>query len=84
MFKVSETKVSLDYPTEDSTEDESPAEKNEISTDQLWSSLDDNFSKCLPFIEETVDRWNSRTQLLGNLKQANKKNKDTVFNATIV
>lgn len=79
MFKVSETNVQLDYPSED----ESPAE-NETSTDQLWSSLDANFGKCLPFIEETVDRWNNRTQLLGNLKQANKKNKDTVFNATIV
>ena len=79
MFKVSETKVELDYPSDDSSKDDV-----EMTTEQLWKSLDANYSKCLPFIEETVERWNNRTQLLGNLKQSSKKGKETVFNATIV
>ena len=78
MFKVSETKVTLNYPTDDGKS------KEDISTDQLWSRLDSNFNQCLPFIEETIERWNGRTQLLGNLKQTSKKNKDTMFTATIV
>ena len=79
MFKVSETKILLEYPADVSTDDETT-----IATDQLWNELDSNFNKTLPFVEETIERWNGRTQLLGNLKQTSKKSKDTVFNATIV
>jgi hypothetical protein len=53
MFKLAGTRVNFDYP---STDDNSAFE--EESTDALWKSIDANFSKCLPFIESTVDRWN--------------------------
>ena len=81
MFRVSETKIHLEYPSDASSKE---SDDVELTTDKLWNSIDANFNKCLPFIEETIEKWNSRTQLLGNLKQSSKKNKDTVFNATIV
>ena len=58
MFKVSETKIYLDYPTDP----EPPKlDEAEMSTDKLWRSIDANFNQCVPFIEETIEKWNSRT-----------------------
>ena len=56
MFEVSETSIKMGFP-----------ESEDPSLDHLWRQLDSNFGKCLPFIEETVDRWNQRTKILGNL-----------------
>lgn len=58
MFKISETDVKFRYPKED---DE--ASDDDIKIEALWRKLDKNFSQALPFIEETVERWNSRTML---------------------
>ena len=58
MFKVSETKIYLNYPTD--PEPPKPDEA-EMSTDKLWRSIDANFNQCVPFIEETIEKWNSRT-----------------------
>lgn len=74
MFKVAETSIALKYP-EDALE-----ETKELKTDDLWQCLDRNFTQTLPFIEQTIDRWNSQTQVIGNLK----KNKQSHFQQTIV
>jgi hypothetical protein len=57
MFKISETDVKFKYPKEDEASDD------DIKIEALWRKLDNNFSQALPFIEETVERWNSRTML---------------------
>jgi len=56
MFRISETDVKLKYPREEDEDDD-------LDTDRLWRKLDQNFSQALPFIEQTVDRWNSKTML---------------------
>ena len=54
LFTLSETTVKIKaFPEGDND--------NETTTDTLFKTLDQNFSSMLPFIEETVDRWNSRT-----------------------
>ena len=68
MFKIAETNVKLKYPADDLEEG-----KEELPLDELWQKLDKNFSLTLPFIEQTIDRWNSQTQVLGNLKQSSQK-----------
>jgi hypothetical protein len=41
---------------------EIPDEGLEESTaESIYQTLDFNFKAMVPFIEETVDRWNSRT-----------------------
>jgi ribosome assembly protein YihI (activator of Der GTPase) len=77
MFRISETNVKLKYPA-----DELEEGKEEQSLDELWSKLDKNFSITLPFVEQTIDRWNNQTQLLGNLKQSSKKTSH--FSQTII
>lgn len=72
MFKLSETSVNLKYPEEE--------ESKELSTEELWRSLDRNFSDTLPLIEQSIDRWNTQTQILGNLKKSNKSH----FNQGII
>jgi hypothetical protein len=72
MFKISETNIALKYPPEE--------ESKELKTDELWKCLEKNFTQTLPFIEQTIDRWNSQTQVIGNLK----KNKQSHFSQTIV
>jgi hypothetical protein len=42
---------------------------NESTTDSLFKIVDHNFSQVLPFVEETIDRWNSRTQTLKSINQ---------------
>ena len=34
---------------------------NESTAESVYSILDNNFKATLPFIEETVERWNTRT-----------------------
>ena len=67
--------------------------EDEKSSDAIWSVIESNFDKTLPFVEQTIEKWNSRTRLLGNLKgnTTEKANKlagsgaaSSVFNATIV
>jgi Apoptosis antagonizing transcription factor len=54
LFTLSETTVKVkSFPEEDQT--------NESTTDSLFRIVDHNFSQVLPFVEETIDRWNSRT-----------------------
>jgi len=54
LFTLSETTVKIKtFPDNDND--------NESTADSLFKTLDQNFSSMLPFIEETVDRWNSRT-----------------------
>ncbi len=52
MFMLSGTEVHVEETEEDST------------ADTIYKRLDSNFSVIVPFVEETVDRWNSRSQLL--------------------
>jgi protein AATF/BFR2 len=74
MFKVAETSVLLKYPGDDLEEGK------EMASDELWTKLERNFDATMPFVEQTIDRWNSQTQVLGNLK----KNAKSHFNQTIV
>ena len=73
MFRISETDVKFKYPKEDNE-----GLDDDIKIEALWHKLDDNFSQALPFIEQTVERWNSRTMLQQNQK------KKSAFNATII
>ena len=52
MYILSETPVKLNYPAEDQQVD---------TTEMLWKHLDANFTKSLPFIEQSVNKWNNRT-----------------------
>ena len=74
MFKLSETKIDL-----------TPIDVEKGTIKELWNTLESNFANCLPFIEETIEKWNSRTKLIGNLAQnQSKKQQTSIFNATIV
>jgi hypothetical protein len=66
MFKVAETNISLKYPIEELKQSE------DITTEDLWNKLNQNFNQSLPFVEQTIDRWNNQTQILGNLKKTDK------------
>ena len=56
MFKLSETQIDIEeLPT--SSEDD-------LSADELWRTIDSNFSNTLPFVEETIEKWNTRTKLI--------------------
>ena len=56
MFRISETKIKLSALKTDSA-----------SLKEIWNTLDSNFTKTLPFIEDTIEKWNSRTKLISNL-----------------
>ena len=58
LFKLSETMIPLE---EVDTED--------MSMDRVYEVLDSNFEKVIPFVEETVDRWNTRTQIVKGINQ---------------
>jgi protein AATF/BFR2 len=58
LFKLSGTTIKIK---------EVPEDDEESTTDTLYKTLDSNFSSMQPFLEETVDRWNSRTQMLKTL-----------------
>jgi len=60
LFTLSETTVKVKtFPEED--------QNNESTTDSLFRIVDHNFSQVVPFVEETIDRWNSRTQTLKSI-----------------
>ena len=69
MFVLSETPVRFNYPSEDHVVD---------TTEMLWKHLDANFNKSLPFVEQSINKWNNRTQLLGGIK------KSSAFNQSIL
>ena len=52
MFKVAETRISFKWPD---NEDES----DDVKTELLWNKINDNFNQSLPFVEQTIERWNS-------------------------
>ncbi len=58
LFTLSETAVEIKE-----LEDESTA-------DSMFRVVDGNFQTMLPFIEETVDKWNSRTQTVKGAGQS--------------
>ena len=57
MFKLSETKIDLN----------NIQDTDKSTSEQLWTALESNFEKSLPFIEETIEKWNSRTKLISNI-----------------
>lgn len=65
LFKISETSIKLQEIDE------------EDSTHKIWKSLDSNFSKVIPFAEQTIEKWNSRNQQIS--MQKNKQ-----FNKSVV
>ena len=73
LFALSETEVKFEVPQES---------EDELTADTLYSALDKNYLELHPFLEETVDRWNQRTQIMKNLNTTNSKNK--AFNKTIL
>jgi protein AATF/BFR2 len=60
LFKLSGTTIKIK---------EVPEDDEESTADSLYKTLDSNFTSMQPFLEETVDRWNSRTQMLKTLNQ---------------
>ena len=58
LFKLSGTAVNIQIFSED---------EEESTVDSIYKTLDSNFTQMLPFVEETVDRWNSRTQAIKNI-----------------
>lgn len=62
LFTLSETTVKVkSFPDED--------QDNDSTADSLFKIVDHNFSQVLPFAEETIARWNSRTQTLKSINQ---------------
>ncbi len=67
LFKLSETDIKIKVNNLDD---------NEASLDKIWNNLDYNFGSTLPFIEQTMNRWNERNQIMNtNLKQKGALNK---------
>ena len=57
MFKLSQTQIHIEERVNEDSK-----------TEEIWDQINDNFSKTLPFIEQTTEKWNSKTRLIGNLK----------------
>ena len=57
MFKLSQTQIHIEERVNEDSK-----------TEEIWDQINDNFSKTLPFIEQTIEKWNSKTRLIGNLK----------------
>lgn len=81
LFRLSGTSVNIkSFPEQggDSSEHE------ESTAESIYKTLDSNFQHMLPFVEETVDRWNSRTHTLsknlgGHKSQSNIHNQKTIL-----
>jgi len=69
LFKLSETTVQIKSFKNEEAGSYNDDEDLETSADTaaIYKTLDDNFANVLPFVEETIDRWNSRTHILKNL-----------------
>ena len=63
LFTISETKIDIEVP----------------KGDEIFEAVDKNFERVLPFVNETVDRWNSRTMLAKNLGQKSKSFGKTIL-----
>jgi hypothetical protein len=69
LFKLSDTTVEIKCIKNDEARSDNDEEDLETSADTtaIYKTLDENFANVLPFVEETIDRWNSRTHILKNL-----------------
>lgn len=52
MFQISETKVKV--------QDMGVEEAEELNTDSIWKTMQSNVDKILPFVNDSIDRWNAR------------------------
>lgn len=96
LFKLSETSVSIAELPEfkskatASTRDNSDVEKEEdkrLTANEIFKTVNANFKEMLPFVEETVDRWNSPTMIIKNLQSgsgAKGKQQSKAFGKTIL
>lgn len=57
LFKLSETNIKVEEIKEENDQ-----------TDEIWEKLNSNFDRMMPFVEETIDRWNNRTKIFANIK----------------
>jgi len=64
LFTISETKIDLALPESES---------------DLYLTVDRNFDQILPFVNETIDRWNSRTTTAKNLGAKSKQFGKTIL-----
>eukprot|EP00347_Sterkiella_histriomuscorum_P006693 403351797 len=78
LFHLSETSIKLQEVQ--STKDNSDNE--DISADKLFKVIDGNFQEMMPFVEETIDRWNNRTMMIKNL--GGNQSKSKAFGKTIL
>ena len=68
LFQVSETSIKIKVEED---------EKDE----EMYENLESNFKNLIPFVEETIDRWNSRTLLIKNM---NSHHPNKAFGKTIL
>jgi hypothetical protein len=62
-----------------------PDDEEESTADSIFSLIDSNFSQVLPFVEETIEKWNSRTQMIKNINSSSAQiNKSVASNRTIL
>lgn len=73
LFMISETSIKLKTIDEQS---------EDTKSQEIYKILDHNFSQMMPFVEETVDRWNSRTMMIKSLSGNSQKSK--AFGKTIL
>ena len=80
LFTLSETSIKVkEFPKHE--EDES----NESTSDSIFATLDQNFKSVLPFVEETIEKWNSRTQMIKNINSSSHQmSKSKAANKTIL
>lgn len=62
MFKLSETNIKIKVQHLDSEEDTG-------DVTPIWSTLKYNMDSCLPFIEQTINRWNERNLQVNTTKR---------------
>lgn len=61
LYKISQTNIKVKEILYDSDDSSTSAEENnQPSSDPMWKQLNNNFKLSMPFMEETVNRWNAR------------------------
>jgi hypothetical protein len=75
LYQISETKVKIATQKNSSLEDDT-----DKALDSMWRVIDKNVTSMMPFVNDTVERWNVRNQ--GSNILQNQKSK--VFNKGIV
>ena len=63
LFDISETNIAIEEVDDDLLNN---SKKSNYIND-IWSTLDTNMDRMMPFIEETIEKWNARTQLYKNI-----------------